>query len=131
MNYRGSHIRPLSDLRNNFADITRTIKETSQPVILTKHGWGKLVCMSYEDYEKQIFKREIFDKLQEAEREAASDVTRLTEAEVFDKLIYELEAMSQGGSDALLTGYPAYCGKRYPQCCHVYCTRFKCAASGS
>ena len=99
MNYTGSHIRPLSDLRNNFADITRTVEETGQPVILTKHGRGKLVCMSYEDYEKRIFKKEIFEKLQEAEREAASGVKMLTSAEVFDSLIRELEAMPIGGSD--------------------------------
>lgn len=99
MNHNGSHIRPLSDLRNNFADITRTIEETRQPVILTKHGRGKLVCMSYEDYEKRVFQQEIFNMLRDAEREAASDVRRLTDAEVFDTMISELEAMQGGGPD--------------------------------
>jgi prevent-host-death family protein len=93
MQYRGSHVRPLSDLRNSFADITRTIEETRQPVIFTEHGHGKLVCMSYEDYEKKVYQYEIFEKLQEAEREAASNPQRLTDADVFDKLIYEIEAM--------------------------------------
>jgi prevent-host-death family protein len=101
MSYQGSHIRPLSDLRNNFADITRTVEESRQPVILTKHGRGKLVCISYEDYEKRVFQREIFDKLREAEREAAGGVRRLTEAEVFDGLIRELEAMPLGGPDEI------------------------------
>ena len=101
MNHQGSHIRPLSDLRNNFADITRTVEDTRQPVILTKHGRGKLVCMSYEDYEKRVFQREIFDKLREAEREAASGIRRLTDAEVFDGLIRELEAMPGGGPDEI------------------------------
>ena len=101
MNYNGSHIRPLSDLRNNFADITRTVEETRKPVILTKHGRGKLVCMSYEDYEKWAFQREIFDMLREAEYEAVSGVRRLTEAEVFDNLIRELEAMPNGVSDEI------------------------------
>jgi len=99
MNYEGSHIRPLSDLRNNFADITRTVEETRQPVILTKHGRGKLVCMSYKDYEKRIFQNEVFDKLKEAELEAASGVSRLADAEVFNELIRELEAMPGGGPD--------------------------------
>ena len=101
MSYQGSHIRPLSDLRNNFADITRTVEETRQPVILTKHGRGKLVCMSYEDYEKHAFHMEIFDKLREAEREALSGVRRLSEAEVFNGLIRELEAMPPGGPDEI------------------------------
>ena len=98
MGYEGSHIRPLSDLRNNFADITRTVEESRQPVILTKHGRGKLVCMSYEDYEKRIFQREIFDKLRESEREAASSANRLTDSDVFDSLIRDLEAMQGGDS---------------------------------
>lgn len=29
-------IRPVSDLRNNFADISKTVHETEQPVFLTK-----------------------------------------------------------------------------------------------
>ena len=29
-------IRPVSDLRNNFADISKTVHETAQPVFLTK-----------------------------------------------------------------------------------------------
>ena len=33
-------IRPVSDLRNNFADISRTVHETQQPVFLTKNGFG-------------------------------------------------------------------------------------------
>ena len=28
-------IRPVSDLRNNFADISKTVHETAQPVFLT------------------------------------------------------------------------------------------------
>jgi hypothetical protein len=55
--------------------------------------------MSYEDYEKRAFQREVFDKLREAEREAASGVKRLTDAEVFDGLLRELEAMPGGGPD--------------------------------
>jgi prevent-host-death family protein len=101
MDYSGCHIRPLSDLRNNFADITRTVEKTRQPVILTKHGRGKLVCMSYEDYEKRVFQKVIFDKLREAEREAASGARRLTDAEVFDSLISELEAMPGGVCDEI------------------------------
>ena len=43
-----SQIRPVSDLRNIFADISRTVHETREPVILTKNGYGDMVVMSYE-----------------------------------------------------------------------------------
>ena len=45
-----SQIRPVSDLRNSFADISRTVHETREPVILTKNGYGDMVVMSYEEY---------------------------------------------------------------------------------
>ena len=35
-------IRPVSDLRNNFADISKTVHETAQPVFLTKNGYGSV-----------------------------------------------------------------------------------------
>lgn len=63
-------IRPVSDLRNNFADISKTVHETAQPVFLTKNGYGDMVVMSMEAFESLQFESEIYLKLQEAEREA-------------------------------------------------------------
>lgn len=34
-------IRPASDLRNSFAEISRTVHETREPVILTKNRYGE------------------------------------------------------------------------------------------
>jgi len=63
-------IRPVSDLRNNFADISRMVHETSEPVFLTKNGHGDMVVMSIEAYERKQFESEIFFKLKEAQLEA-------------------------------------------------------------
>ena len=63
-------IRPVSDLRNNFADISKTVHETAQPVFLTKNGYGDMVVLSMEAYENLQFNSEVYFKLQEAEREA-------------------------------------------------------------
>ena len=63
-------IRPVSDLRNNFADISKTVHETAQLVFLTKNGYGDMVVMSMEAFESLQFESEIYLKLQEAEREA-------------------------------------------------------------
>ena len=43
-------IRPVSDLRNNFADISKTVHETSQPVFLTKNGYGWYGCYEYGSF---------------------------------------------------------------------------------
>ena len=63
-------IRPVSDLRNNFADISKTVHETAQPVFLTKSGYGVMVVLSMEAFENLQFESEVYFKLQEAEKEA-------------------------------------------------------------
>ena len=61
-------IRPVSDLRNNFAEISKTVHETAQPVFLTKNGYGDMVVLSMEAFENLQFESEIYFKLQAAER---------------------------------------------------------------
>ncbi|WP_080873648.1 type II toxin-antitoxin system Phd/YefM family antitoxin [Oceanobacillus timonensis] len=80
------NIRPVSDLRNNFTDISRTIHETSEPVFLTKNGYGDMVVMSIEAYERKMFESDIYLKLKEAEIEAKSTDKRYTHEEVFSEL---------------------------------------------
>ena len=63
-------IRPVADLRNNFAEISKTVHETAQPVFLTKNGYGDMVVLSMEAFENLQFESEIYFKLQAAEREA-------------------------------------------------------------
>lgn len=75
-------IRPVSDLRNNFAEISQTVHETQQPVFLTKNGFGDMVVMSMEAYENLHFESEVYCKLKEAEREAEITSTRYSSKEV-------------------------------------------------
>jgi len=79
-------IRPVSDLRNNFADISRIVHETSEPVFLTKNGYGDMVVMSIEAYERKLFESEIYFKLKEAELETKSTDLRYSHEEVFSEL---------------------------------------------
>ena len=87
-------IRPVSDLRNNFADISRIVHETSQPVFLTKNGYGDMVVLSMEAFEKLQFESEVYFKLQEAEREAT-----LTEERFSSKDILKDMKSLLGGDD--------------------------------
>lgn len=79
-------IRPVSDLRNNFADISKLVHETSQPVFLTKNGYGDMVVLSMEAYAALQLDSEIFLKLQEAEREAALTAQRYSSKEVLSAM---------------------------------------------
>lgn len=75
-------IRPVSDLRNHFAEISRTVHETAEPVFLTKNGYGDMVVLSMEAFEKLHFQSEVYFKLQEAEREAEMTDQRYSSKEV-------------------------------------------------
>ena len=64
------HIRPISDLRNNFTEISQLVKESAESVFLTKNGHGEMVVLSMESYLNLQFESEIYNKLLEAERHA-------------------------------------------------------------
>lgn len=84
-------IRPVSDLRNNFADISRIVHETSEPIFLTKNGYGDMVVMSVESYEKFQFEHEVYFKLREATIEAKETDVRYTHDDVFSDLKAKLQ----------------------------------------
>ncbi len=75
-------IRPVSDLRNHFAEISKTVHETAQPVFLTKNGFGDMVVLSMEAYENLNFESEVYAKLQAAEREAEMTQERYSSKDV-------------------------------------------------
>jgi prevent-host-death family protein len=79
-------IRPISDLRNKFNEISRTVHESHEPVYLTKNGRGDMVVMSLEAYEQNLFKSEIYLKLKKAEYQAATVKKRYTHDEVITEL---------------------------------------------
>ncbi|WP_061212939.1 type II toxin-antitoxin system Phd/YefM family antitoxin [Syntrophomonas wolfei] len=79
-------IRPISDLRNNFTEISRIVHEGKEPVFLTKNGYGDMVVMSIEQYEAFRTAKHIDSALLEAQQQADSDPTRLE----FDKVSVSL-----------------------------------------
>jgi len=76
-------IRPVSDLRNNFSEIERTVK-SGESVYLTKNGYGTMVVLSLEKY--SALTDEIELKLDEADRIAEESQTRLTHEDVFGRI---------------------------------------------
>ncbi len=75
-------IRPISDLRNNFAEISKIVHETVQPVFITKNGYGDMVVLSMETFENLQFESKVYFKLQEVEEEAALTDRRYCSKEV-------------------------------------------------
>lgn len=78
-------IRPISDLRNT-NEISELCHASAEPVYITKNGYGDLVIMSIEAYEKQQAMMELYKKLGEAEANLASGAGLLDADEVFGAL---------------------------------------------
>jgi len=79
-------IRPVSDLRNHFAEISKLVHETEQPVFLTKNGYGDMVVLSMEAYENLQFESDVYIKLSEAEQEAALTGSRFSSRDVLKSM---------------------------------------------
>lgn len=79
-------IRPVSDLRNSFAEISRFVHETKEPVFLTKNGYGDMVVLSMEAYEELQIESEIYNKLKEAERVAEETDIRYSAEDVHNAM---------------------------------------------
>ena len=58
-------IRPSSDLRNKYVEISNYCHEYNEPVYITKNGQGDLAVMSIETYEKLVGKFELYKLLDE------------------------------------------------------------------
>ena len=59
-------IRPITDLRNT-TEISSLCHASREPLFITKNGYGDLVVMSMEAYERQQVMNEVYAKLATAE----------------------------------------------------------------
>lgn len=65
-------IRPSSDLRNKYSEISELCHEYNEPVYITKNGKGDLAVMSIEVYERIVGKFELRKLLMESEADIKS-----------------------------------------------------------
>ena len=75
-------IRPVSDLRNKFKEISYLVHESGEPVFLTKNGYGDMVVMSLDQFEVFNQENRIKSALNEAQYEAITNPERYD----FDKV---------------------------------------------
>lgn len=85
-----TQIRPVSDLRNKFSEIENLIAEGQAPVFLTKNGYGSMVVMSIDMYDRLT--DNIESKLDEADLQAKTDPTHYTHEEVFSSIRNQIRA---------------------------------------
>ena len=58
-------IIPIRELKNT-ASISKYVEDTNEPVFITKNGYGSMVIMSIEVYEKEIAKRQMIELINDS-----------------------------------------------------------------
>ena len=77
-------IIPIRDLKNTAA-VSQMCSESKEPVYITKNGYGDMVIMSMDTYERDLAIAQLYRKLAEAETDIAEG--RVEDAgAVFDHL---------------------------------------------
>jgi len=62
------YIVPIRDLKDT-AKISEFCHQTNEPIYITKNGYGDMVLMSMEAYEKKLHMLDIYAKLADAEKD--------------------------------------------------------------
>ena len=79
-------IIPIRDLKNT-SEISERCHAVGEPIFVTKNGYGDMVVMSIETYEKTMWLQEVYSKLEHAEEQVKAGQIR--EAEVSAKELRE------------------------------------------
>ncbi len=61
------NIRPSSDLRNHYNEISKQCRENNEAVIITVNGRGDTVSLSYEEYKRLKARIELLEILAESD----------------------------------------------------------------
>ena len=61
-------IIPIRDLKNT-SEISQLCHNSDEPVFITKNGYGDMVIMSIEKYEKSMFMLDVYNKLSAGEEQ--------------------------------------------------------------
>lgn len=69
-------IRPIKDLRNT-TEISNLCHDSNEPIFITKNGYGDMVIMSIETYEKTLAQIELYSELKVAEEQVGYDENTL------------------------------------------------------
>lgn len=78
-------IRPIKDLRDT-TRISELCHAKKEPIFITKNGYGDLVIMSMDTYERKMAQVDLYAKLAEAEKQIENGEALLDAGEVFTEL---------------------------------------------
>ena len=96
-------IIPIRDLKNT-SEISEMCHAVSEPIFVTKNGYGDMVVMSMEAFVELQFESEVYLKLQEAERRQnelleVKQKELLTMRSDFEKRLVEIQEKLERGEE--------------------------------
>jgi len=65
-------IIPINELKNT-ANISKIVQESDEPVFVTKNGYGSMVLMSVEVYEREIAKNQFVKMINDSLKDIDKD----------------------------------------------------------
>ena len=109
-------IIPIRDLKNT-SEISAMCHSSNEPVFITKNGYGDMVVMSMETYEKNMFIHDVEKKLAEAEEAISKGQVRDARKALSDlRKQYELSSCNNSTGE-----------KRFSRYFTIYIQRFICS----
>lgn len=79
-------IKPSTALRNDYQSLSAMVKETAEPIYITKNGEGDMVILSIEAYERREEMLKLRERLLYSEAERISGARTYSEEEVLQML---------------------------------------------
>ena len=70
-----THVRPSRDLRNNYSQLAKIVRNQGDHIILTNRGRGDTVLIDFEEYalyQKYLHEKYVEEKITEAIKQAQS-----------------------------------------------------------
>ena len=91
-------VRPVRELRNNYAEISRLLKQHDH-IVITKNGVGDSVLINFEDYgayQEYLHHRFIYKELQKSKKEADDPkIKMIAVTEVFDRIENRVQILEE------------------------------------
>ena len=84
-------IRPISKCQSNFNEVAELCRNERAPIYITKNGYEDLVLMSMKDYEQNLARLDLYDKLAAAQAQVDSGVSLIDHADLFKELRAKLK----------------------------------------
>ncbi len=86
-----AQIIPIRDLKNTAA-ISEKCRASNEPIFITKNGYGDMVLMSMEVYNRTMARHDLYLKLKEAEDELKSGAPTRDAFEFLEELMTEIKS---------------------------------------